>query len=387
MTFFKHVPIVILALTFAAFGISTGEFVIPGLLVQIAQDFNVATDSAGLLVSAYAAGVVIGGPLVAAISLKFNRKKVLLVLLSIFLAGNVLCAVSASYSLLLAARIITALCPGAFFGFATVVATELAEPAYRTRAVALVFIGTTLANMLGVPLGTALGYFFNWRAVFWIVAGITACAVATIIVKLPDSKKIERMFKITGEFIVFKRPTVLVSFLLSALLNGGFFIVYTYISPLLTQILGIPAASVGLVLFMLSIALPAGTFIGGKLGDKNQTKALIGLFSCLIGLLLLLFIVMPATYISLLILFIWNTLVFTTTPILQTMAIENAFEAPHLSSTFNQSAFNIGVVAASAGGSILLHTGMPLELLPIVGILFLSVGLGLVFVYKRLKRV
>lgn len=386
MQFFKHVPMVILALTFAAFGISTGEFVMPGLLVKIAEDFNVAVDRAGLLVSAYAAGVVIGGPVVAAFSLKFNRKKVLLFLLSVFLAGNLLCAISGSYTMLLIARVITALCPGAFFGFATVAAAELVDTPYRTRAVALVFVGTTLANMLGVPLGTALGYFFNWRAIFWIVSAITALAITGVFLRLPDSKKIERKYKISKEFIVFKRPAVLISFLLSALLNAGFFIIYTYITPLLTEVLSVPGGRVGFVLFMLSIALPIGTFVGGKLGDKNQIKALIGLFTTLIGLLLFLFVVMPSTVISLIILFFWNTLVFTTTPILQTMAIENAFEAPHLSSTFNQSAFNIGVVVASAGGSMLLHTGMPLQLLPIIGILFLGTGLIFVYIYKWVKR-
>lgn len=386
MSFFKHLPLVILALTFAAFGISTGEFVMPGLLEQITHDFNINMDRAGLLISAYALGVVIGGPIMAAVTLKFNRKKVLIFFLSLFGIGNLLCALSFYYPMLLISRMITALCPGAFFGFATVAATELVETPYRTRAVALVFIGTTLANMLGVPLGAALGYFLSWRAIFWIVAAISIFAIIILIKKFPDSQKIEQKYKISSEFIIFKRATVLISFLLSALLNAGFFVIYTYITPMLTQVLNIPAASVSLVLFMLGISLPIGTYVGGKLGDKNQIKALMGLFSTLICLLVLFFLAIPYTPLCLLILFFWNTLVFTTTPILQTMAIENAFEAPHLSSTFNQSAFNVGVVTASACGSFLLHANMPLKLLPIVGICFWFIGLICIFVYKRLKQ-
>lgn len=385
MTFFKHVPIVILALTLAAFGISTGEFVMPGLLLQIATDFNISVNKTGLLVSAYALGVILGGPTIAALCLKFNRKHVLIFLTSVFLVGNLLCALSVNFPMLMAARILTALCPGAFFGFATVTATELASPNYRTRAVALVFVGTTLANMLGVPLGAAFSYYLSWRTIFWIVVFISACAIIAITRQLPDSPKIEQHVNIADEFIVFKRPLVLISFLLSALLNAGFFIIYTYITPLLTNLLHIPIASVSLVLFLLGIALPIGTFVGGKLGDKNQVKALLSLFTLLILLSLSLFAVIPATIPGLIILFFWNTLIFTTTPILQTMAINNAFEAPHLSSTFNQSAFNVGVAVASTAGSVLLQTGMALKFLPVICALILFVGLLFVFIYQKLN--
>lgn len=386
MTFFKHVPFVILALTFAAFGISTGEFVMPGLLVQIAQEFGIGVDKTGLLVSAYAFGVVFGAPTVAALCLKFNRKYVLLFLIGMFLLGNLLCALSVNYTMLLSARILTALCPGAFFGFATVTAAELSSPAYRTRAVALVFVGTTLANMLGVPLGAALGHFFTWRAVFWIVVLISACAMVAIARKLPNSARVEKQVNTKAEFIVFKRPLVLISFLLSALLNAGFFVIYTYITPILTDLIGVPMASVSLVLFMLGIALPIGTFVGGKLGDKNQSASLIGLFSALIVLSVGLYYGLGSAVFSLILLFCWNTLVFTTTPILQTMAIDNAYEAPHLSSTFNQSAFNVGVVVASACGSLLLQSGMALQYLPIIGAGFLAIGLCFVLLYIRLKK-
>lgn len=386
MTFFKHVPLVILALTFAAFGISTGEFVMPGLLVQIAQDFQIRIEETGLLISAYALGVVLGGPTIAAACLKFNRKNILILLLGLFLIGNLFCALSVNYPMLMTARILTALCPGAFFGFATVTAADLSSPTYRTRAVALVFVGTTLANMLGVPFGAALGYFLSWRAIFWIVVFISAGAILAIITRLPDTPQIEQPISVRNEFIVFKRPLVLISFLLSALLNAGFFIIYTYITPLLTDLLHIPAASVSLVLFLLGIALPIGTFMGGKLGDKNRITALIGLFTALIFLSLSLFFVIPNTSLGLIILFIWNTLVFTTTPILQTMAIDNAFEAPHLSSTFNQSAFNVGVVIASACGSFSLQVGLSLQTLPLIGVFFLFLGLCFVFIYQMIKQ-
>lgn len=383
-SFFKHVPFVILALTFAAFGISTGEFVMPGLLLEIAQDFNITLSKSGLLISVYALGVVIGGPVVAIATLKYDKKKALIILMSIFLLGNVLCALANSYQMLFIARIIAALTPGAFFGLATVAATQLADEKYQTQAVALVFIGTTLANMLGVPLGTALGYFFNWRAIFWIVSFISLSAIFTIWKGLPDNLKIEKHVQIGQEFLVFKRPLVQIPLLLSALLNGGFFVLFTYISPFLTNVFTVPQERVSLVLFMLGIALPIGTFIGGKLGDKNTIRSLIGLFSALILLLFGVFMTEPHIWTGLILLFGWNTILFTTTPILQAMVIKNAFEAPHLASTFNQSAFNIGNAIAAATGSYLLHLSMPLGALPLISIIFFGIGLLFVFIYRAL---
>lgn len=385
MSFFRSVPIVILALTFAAFGISTGEFVVPGLLVEISKDFQIPVNQTGLLITAYALGVVIGGPIVAALTLKFDRKKTLIGLMSVFLIGNLMCALAPSYSILFVARIITALCPGAFFGLATVVATQLADESAKTQAVALVFIGTTLANMLGVPLGTALGYFFSWRAIFWLVSLISLLSIWGIWKKLPDTLTVEKQVRVLDEFKVFKKPLVLISFLLSALLNGGFFVLYTYITPLLTNVLSVPTKGVSLVLFLLGIALPIGTFIGGKLGDKNTIRSLMGLFGSLILLEIFLFLVIPNTTLGLVLLFFWNTLLFTTTPILQAMSIENAKEAPHLSSTFNQSAFNIGNAVAATVGSFALHNEMPMSFLPLLSIGFFSIGLLFVLIYRFLK--
>ncbi len=385
MSFFRSVPIVILALTFAAFGISTGEFVVPGLLVEISKDFQIPVNQTGLLITAYALGVVIGGPIVAALTLKFDRKKTLIGLMSVFLIGNLMCALAPSYSVLFVARIITALCPGAFFGLATVVATQLADESAKTQAVALVFIGTTLANMLGVPLGTALGYFFSWRAIFWLVSLISLLSIWGIWKKLPNTLTVEKQVRVLDEFKVFKKPLVLISFLLSALLNGGFFVLYTYITPLLTDVLSVPTKGVSLVLFLLGIALPIGTFVGGKLGDKNTIRSLMGLFGSLILLEVFLFLAIPNTTLGLVLLFFWNTLLFTTTPILQAMSIENAKEAPHLSSTFNQSAFNIGNAVAAAVGSFALHNEMPMSFLPLLSIGFFSIGLLFVLIYRFLK--
>lgn len=385
MSFFRSVPIVILALTFAAFGISTGEFVVPGLLVEISKDFQIPVNQTGLLITAYALGVVIGGPIVAALTLKFDRKKTLIGLMSVFLIGNLMCALAPSYSILFVARIITALCPGAFFGLATVVATQLADESAKTQAVALVFIGTTLANMLGVPLGTALGYFFSWRAIFWLVSLISLLSIWGIWKKLPNTLTVEKQVRVLDEFKVFKKPLVLISFLLSALLNGGFFVLYTYITPLLSDVLSVPTKGVSLVLFLLGIALPIGTFVGGKLGDKNTIRSLMGLFGSLILLEIFLFLVIPNTTLGLVLLFFWNTLLFTTTPILQAMSIENAKEAPHLSSTFNQSAFNIGNAVAAAVGSFALHNEMPMSFLPLLSIGFFSIGLLFVLIYRFLK--
>ena len=382
MSFFKKLPLSILALTLSAFCIGSGEFVIMGLLVELSKDLSVTIDQAGLLVTAYALGVVIGGPLVAVLTLKLPKKQTLVGLVCVFVLGNILCALSADYTLLMLSRIVTASCHGTFFGLATVAAMKMVPRDKQAGAVALVFMGTTLANMLGVPLGTAFGISFGWRSTFWTVAGLGFISVLGLIKYLPGNMPAEDV-NLKQELGVFKKRDVQIPLLLSALLNGGLFVVYTYISPLLMNVLQVPEGHLSTVLLIFGVGLPIGTYIGGRLGDWNLLRSLMILFTSLIGILIVLYLSFPHQIIGITLIFFWCMMIFTVAPMLQLMAIQNSGDAPHLSSTFNQSAFNLGNAFGAWVGSILLSRHFKLEHLPLAAILFFVLGLILVSYYKK----
>lgn len=382
MALSNTVKLALSALTLAAFAIGTSEFVIMGLLVDIAQELKVSIAQSGLLVTAYALGVVIGGPVVAVLTSRLPRKATLIGLVAMFVAGNICCAISPNYHLLMLSRILTAMCHGTYFGIATVVAVQLVDDKHRTQAVAWVFLGTTLANMLGVPLGTAEGNLWGWRATFWSVAIIGLIAIGGLVRLLPDNLKRDNSSPLK-EFRSLRSPLVQIPLLLSALLNGGLFVVYTYIAPLLINITGLSPHGVTLVLLILGIGLPIGTVIGGKLGDKALIKSLFTLFPVLIVSLLAMHYVMPFAVANISVMFIWSTVTFTIAPMLQVMVVNNALGAPNLASTFNQSAFNLGNAFGAWVGSILIRYHVSYEDLPFAGIIFIAAAILFVALYNH----
>lgn len=371
------------ALTLAAFAIGTSEFVIMGLLVDIAQELKITIAQSGLLVTAYAMGVVIGGPAVAVLTFKLPRKTTLLGLVAVFIFGNILCATAKDYHLLIFARIVTATCHGTYFGIATVAAVKLVDPSRRGEAVAWVFLGTTLANMLGVPLGTAEGFAFGWRSTFWTVVLIGSIAIVALWFLLPQNLSREKADPIQ-EFKALKNPLVLIPLSLSALANGGLFVVYTFIAPLLMQVSGLSEHGVTIVLMILGIGLPIGTLIGGKLADQNLTQWLTILFSALVLILLAMHEMLPFAVPAVMSLFLWSTLIFTIAPMLQLMVVNNSAQAPNLASTFNQSAFNLGNACGSLLGSTLIHHHLPLADLPLISVIFMAGGIIMTYWYKRI---
>lgn len=385
MTLSRSVKLALSALTLAAFGIGTSEFVIMGLLVDIAKELKVSIAQSGLLVTAYALGVVIGGPIVAVLTSKLPRKATLIGLVCLFVIGNICCAISPNYHLLMLSRILTAMCHGTYFGIATVVAAQLVDDKHRTQAVAWVFLGTTLANMLGVPLGTAEGNLWGWRSTFWSVATIGIIAIFALIWLLPSNLKRDNSSPIK-EFTALKSPLVQIPLLLSALLNGGLFVVYTYIAPLLINISGLTEHGVTLVLLILGIGLPIGTIIGGKLGDKALIKSLFILFPTLILTLFAMHFLMPYPIPNIIILFFWSTITFTIAPMLQVMVVNNALDAPNLASTFNQSAFNLGNAFGAWVGSVLINWHISYDDLPFAGIIFIAVAITFVSIYNRIIK-
>ncbi|MBN9009582.1 MAG: MFS transporter, partial [Rhizobiales bacterium] len=255
-------PLPLVALFVAAFGVGTTEFVIMGLLPEVAESLHVDIPAAGLLITGYALGVVVGGPILAILTSRMPRKSALLILMGVFLVGNLLCAVAPSYAFLMGARIIAGFCHGAFFGIGSVVAADLVPPGKKASAVAAMFSGLTVANILGVPGGTALGQAFGWRSTFFVVVALGLVATAAI-VKLVPRQPAPKAVPLAGEFRVLLRGQVLLGMLMSGVMSGSLFATYTYIAPILRDVTGLPPSATTWVLLVFGVGTTIGVLAGG----------------------------------------------------------------------------------------------------------------------------
>ncbi|MBP2492299.1 DHA1 family inner membrane transport protein [Methylobacterium sp. PvP062] len=370
-------PLPILALAVASFGIGTTEFVIMGLLPEVAQSFGVTIPQAGYLVSGYAMGVVVGAPIVAIATAGLPRKTALLALMAVFLAGNLGCALAPSYGLLMAARILTAFAHGAFFGIGAVVARDLVPREKRTQAVSLMFAGLTLANVLGVPLGTALGQEAGWRSTFWAVVVIGLAAGLAIQLCVPDGLPGTRG-RLVSEFRALGRWPVLRPMLISTLSSVSFFTVFTYVTPFLTGVTGFTPQGVTGVLFAAGTGLTVGNLLGGHLADRGPMATIIGSFLGIVAALLVLAAVAHHPVLTVAVVVLWSGLVFALVSPLQIWVVEAASDAPNLASTLNQGAFNLGNAAGAWIGGTALTLGAGYGQLPLIAAAVSLAGLGLV---------
>ncbi|MGG2043203.1 MFS transporter [Burkholderia gladioli] len=378
-------PLPLFALAIAAFGIGTTEFVIMGLLPDVARDLAVSIPAAGLLVSGYALGVTIGAPILAVVTAKMPRRQALLGLIGVFIAGNLLCAIAPGYGLLMAARVVTAFCHGAFFGIGSVVASSLVAPNRRAQAIALMFTGLTLANVLGVPLGTALGQAFGWRSTFWAVTGIGVLAAGALALCLPRQPEMPQT-SIAREFRVMRNPQVLMVLGISVLASASLFSVFTYITPILEEVTHFTPHEVTLVLLLFGLGLTVGGTLGGKLADWRRMPSLIASLA-LIGLMQVVFAGTMHLPIPLLVtIFLWGVLAFAIVPIAQILIVDRAIEAPNLASTLNQGAFNLGNATGAWLGGMAIGAGVPLTQLPWVGVAMAVGALALTLWSASLER-
>lgn len=369
-------PLPILALAVASFGIGTTEFVIMGLLPEVARSFGVTIPQAGYLVSGYALGVVVGAPIVAILTAGLPRKTALLALMGVFLAGNLGCALAPTYSLLMAARILTAFAHGAFFGIGAVVARDLVPRDKRTQAVSLMFAGLTLANVLGVPFGTALGQVAGWRATFWAVVGIGVAAALAIQLCVPAGLPGTRG-RLVSEFRALGRWPVLRPMLISTLSSVSFFTVFTYITPFLTGVTGFTPHGVTGVLFAAGTGLTIGNLAGGLCADRGPMATIVGSFLGIVAALLALAAVAHHPGLTVAVVVLWSGLVFALVSPLQIWVVEAASDAPNLASTLNQGAFNLGNAAGAWIGGTALTLGAGYGELPLIAAAVSLLGLGL----------
>lgn len=368
-------PLPILALAIASFCIGTTEFVIMGLLPEVAADLGVSIPNAGLLVTGYALGVVIGAPIIAIATASLPRKPVLIGLAMLFVIGNLFCAVAPNYWMLMIARVVTAFGHGAFFGIGSVVAANLVPRHKRASAIALMFAGLTLANILGVPAGTALGEAFGWRATFFAVVAIGIAAVIAIAVLVPANKDEQKGGGILSEIKVLGKLQVWLAMLISALASAGLFAVFTYIKPILTDVSGIPTSTVTFVLLLFGAGMTVGNIVGGKLADWKLMPTVIGTLVALMFTHALLAEVSGNTIAAVAVIFLWGVLTFVIVPPLQMRVVETADEAPNLAATLNQGAFNVGNASGAWIGGAALSWGVSYQYLPYVGSALAVVGL------------
>ena len=331
----------LLALAVCAFGIGTTEFVIMGLLPEVAGSLGTSIPRAGLLVTGYALAVTLGSPVVALATARMPRKATLIGLMGVFILGNLLCALAPSYRLLMGARVVTALAHGAFFGIGSVVATQLVPRAQRAQAIALMFAGLTLANVLGVPLGTMLGQAAGWRATFWAVSGIGVAAVAALALLVPDVPATAGT-NLLGEFRTLRRPQVLMAMAMSVLSSLSLFATFTFITPMLEQVTHLSPHGVSLVLLVFGVGITLGNLAGGWLADWRLMPSVVALFGALGCVLLLFHAALPVPGAAIAVLAAWGAVNFALGSPLQMRVVDEATEAPNLVATLNQSAFNLG---------------------------------------------
>lgn len=375
----------LLALAAGAFGIGVTEFAPMGLLPVIAADLNVSIPAAGLLISAYALGVMLGAPLMTLTTGRMPRRRLLIGLAAIFTIGNLLSAVSDSYGMLLVARVITSLNHCAFFGVGSIVAASLVSPDRRAGAVAAMFMGLTIANVVGVPLATWAGDQLGWRASFWGIAGLGVLTMAALRLTLPPMPTPEGG-NMMAELRVLTRGPVIAALLLTVIGSSAMFTVFTYIVPILHEETGASLGFVTAMLITYGVGLTVGNWLGGKFADRSVDRTLIvtlgGLSVVLIAFALLLRHPAPTA----ILVFLWGVASFALVPPLQLRVMAAASDAPNLASSVNIGAFNLGnALGAALGGAVIaMRLGYPAVAL--AGAATSALGLAMVLVLARRAR-
>ncbi|RAZ87259.1 MFS transporter [Mesorhizobium hawassense] len=382
-------PLALYALTAGAFGIGVTEFVIMGLLLDVSADLGVSISAAGLLISGYALGVVVGAPLLGALTGRLPRKTLLLALMVVFTIGNLACALAPDYWTLMAARVLTAFAHASFFGVGSVVATGLVAPNRKASAIALMFTGLTVANILGVPFGTWLGQAYGWRSTFLAVTlvGVIAFAVIALLVPRGEPAAPDKEEGSEGTLAVLGRRPVLLGLLTTVLSWVGVFAAFTYLAPILTRVSGFSEASVSPILLVFGGGLVAGNLLGGRLADRHLVPTVIGTLVALSAVLFVMTAAIHQPIAAIVAVGLLGAAAFATVAPLQMWVLEKARGAGQgLASSFNIAAFNLGnAIGAWLGGFVIDH-GPGLGAVPLVAALVPLAALGVVIMALRLER-
>ncbi|KJV35706.1 MFS transporter [Luteibacter yeojuensis] len=367
----------LIALAIGAFGIGTTEFAPMGMLPTIAEGIGVSIPTAGLLVSAYAGGVLVGAPIMTLLLARWPRRKALMVLMSLFVIGNVLSALAPNYVSLVAARLVTSLNHGAFFGLGSLMAASLVPREKQASAMATMFMGLTLANVGGVPAATWLGQAIGWRESFGVISLLGVLAIAAIAWALPRGAAGDAP-DIKAELRVLASAPVLTGIAATVLGAGAMFVLYTYITPFLGAITHAGPGFVTLSLVLVGIGFTIGNALGGKLADRSVVGALVTLLLVL-ALTMLAMPWLATTAVGAAIgLTVWGAASFAIVPPMQMQVMRAAAGAPGLASSVNVGAFNLGNALGAALGGAVLGTGMGYASLPVAGAILAGLSLAVV---------
>jgi MFS transporter, DHA1 family, inner membrane transport protein len=379
-------PIAVYALTAGAFGIGTTEFVIMGLLLQVAGDLHVSLPLAGLLVSAYALGVTVGAPTLTIAARSLPRRTVLLGLMAVFVAGNAACALAPNYAALIATRIVTSLAHGTFFGVGSVVAADLAPPDRKASAIAVMFTGLTVATLLGVPAGAWIGLEYGWRATFWAVAGIGVVAFVILAAALPRLRQDGPATPVRQDVAAVLRAPVMLALATTTLGYAGVFTAFTYIQPMLTRVAGFAEASVSPILLVFGLGLALGNIAGGRLADRLPRSAALVTLLALTGVLAVFGVALHSQATAIAAVGLLGAAGFATVAPLQIRVLDQAGDAGrNLASSANIAAFNLGNALGAWAGGAALASGFGIEAVPLVGAGLTLLGVATSLVGRRAR--
>ncbi|MFF5140744.1 MFS transporter [Streptomyces sp. NPDC013157] len=379
-------PLALLALAVGAFGLGTTEFVMMGLLPDVADDLHISIPTAGHLVSAYALGVVIGAPLLAALTARLPRRRVLISLMALFVAGNALSALAPGYDSLLAARFLSGLPHGAFFGVGAVVATGLVAPERKARSVSLMFMGLTVANIAGVPVATLMGQHLGWRATFLGVSLIGVAAMAAVFFLIHPTQTPVPTSGLRGELTALRSLPVWLALATTVVGFGALFSAYSYITPMLTESAGYGEGNVTLLLALFGVGATIGNLVGGRLADHAMRGTLFGGLASMVAVLLLFPVLMRAEWSAAAAVVLLGVAAFVTGSPLQLMVMERAAAGPSLASSANQAAFNLANAGGAWIGGVALAAGFGVTSPALAGAALAVLGLGVASVAYAVDR-
>lgn len=361
-------PLPLLALFIAAFAFGTTEFVIAGVLPQVADGLDVSIPTAGYLVSGYAIGVAVGGPLLTLATVRLRRKVLLLGLLTAFTLGQMACALAPDFASMLAMRVIVAVGHGSYFGVAMVVAVSLVPVERRSMAVAIILAGLTVSNVVGVPLGTAIGNAFGWRSTFWAMFALGLLAMLAIAALMPARVGAPRPSGFLNEVRVLGRHQIWTSLIVMLMLMMAQFVPMTYIAPYLTDVTGLSETTVPWVLLANGVGATIGVFLGGRLSDWKLMPSLIALLAMQAAVMAAMYAASPYPAPMIAVIMLWGALNFAIGTPIQSRILSWTADAPNLAAALIPSGFNVGIAIAASVGAAMLTGGLGYRALPLVGL-------------------
>ncbi|MEY9951093.1 MFS transporter [Leifsonia sp. EB34] len=384
----------LLALALGGFGIGSTEFVAMGLLPNIAHDLlpqlyaaspTAANAQAGWIISAYALGVVVGAPTIAAVAARWPRKKLLLWLLVAFTVGTIASAFAPTFPLVLVARFLSALPHGAYFGIASLVAARLMGPGKRGQGVAFVLSGLTIANVIGVPFITWIGQQHGWRVAYVVVAAIFALTFVAVALLVPWQAGDPRA-TLRNELRAFTRLQVWLALLIGAIGFGGFFAVYTYVAPMVTTVTGLPVSAVPLVLILIGVGMTIGNILGGRMADRSVERGMLLFFGIMLAGLAALFFSAHLLAGLLISVFVIAAAASALSPMIQTRLMDVAHDSQSIAAALNHSALNIANASGAFLGGLTIAAGFGYLSPIVVGAVLAVAGIVLALVSFGIDR-